>query len=227
MMACRKFSDDADDEEFSLTENESEYSDEFAESIILVDMKTASVFQMPLDVAFEKGMITMATRTDEFGEVQDQYIKETASEEEKEGIKSKLKNHPSLGVATKLVIRKSIAIENEYTELKEKAAVSSMWGITLKTTNKKAKQNQELFFFDPYTGAFGELDRDLALARGCIHEERDQFDALVLAEAEADHNEWESIRGKIRKIVGIQMDEERDDSSSSLGFGSVVVPATA
>jgi hypothetical protein len=229
MMACRKFSDDAVEEDDSLTEEETEYeSDEYMESIIIVDMKTASVFQMPLDIAFEKGIIIMATRTDDSGATQDQYIKETCnSEEEREEIKTKLKNHPTLGVATQLVTRKSVAIEYECTELKEKEAVSSMWGITLKSTNKKAKKNEELFFFDPYTGAVGELDRSKALARGCIHEERNQFDALVLTEAEEDPDEWESIRGKIRKIVGIQMDEERDDSSSSVRFSGAVVPATA
>jgi hypothetical protein len=228
MMACRKFSDDAVEED-SLTVEETEYeSDEYMESIIIVDMKTASVFQMPLDIAFEKGIITMATRMDDSSEIQDQYIKETCnSEEEREEIKTKLKNHPTLGVATRLVIRKSIAIEYECTELKEKEAVSSMWGITLKSTNKKAKKNEELFFFDPYTGAVGELDRSKALARGCIHEERNQFDALVLTEAEGDLNEWESIRVKIRKIVGIQMDEDRDDSSSSVCFSGALVPATA
>eukprot|EP00980_Cylindrotheca_fusiformis_P015047 scaffold4153_cov91-Cylindrotheca_fusiformis.AAC.1 len=230
MMVCRKFSDDAVEDCDSLTEEESEYSDDLMENIILADMKTASIFQMPMDKALEMGVISMTTRTDEEGEIQDQYIiqERCTSEEAREEIKNKLKKHPTLGVATKLVIRKSIAIENECTELKEKAAVSSMWGVTLKSTNKKAKNNHELFFFDPYSGAVGELDRNKALAVGCIHEERNRFDALVLAEAEEDPSEWESIRARIRKIMGIQMDEEQDESSSSsFGASGLVVPATA
>jgi len=219
MMACRKFTDFEGEEEESLTEEETICSEE-AESIILVDMKTSSIFQMNVDVAIEKGIISLAPRVDDATDFQDRYIMQTCdSREKKEEIKSKLNNHPSLGLATHLVVRKSTVMENEYTELEEKEAVTNMWGIKLKSTNKKIKKNEELFFFDQYTGAVGELNRQAAINSGCIHEERNENNIIMLREAEEENSQWESLRAKIRGIIGIQMEEERDDISPLVYMG--------
>jgi len=220
MMACRKFSDDdVEDEDDSLTEEETSFgSDSFVvESIIMVDMKTASIFRTPLDEAFEKGIINMAPRPDDLSDASDEYmIHETCrSESEREEIKNKLKNHPTLGVATRLVIRKSTIIEEEYTDLGEKDAVSALWGVALKSTNKKKRKSEELFFFDPYTGAVGQLDRAKAVKVGCITETRNEFDKLVLAQAIDNDEAWESMREKIRSIMGIQMEEDTDTRTAT------------
>jgi hypothetical protein len=215
MMVCRKFSDDDIEDEYdSLTEGETEDESEVLDGhMIIVDMKTASIFQMSLEEALEKRLMNMVQKTDD--ELKGASYKYTIQESctlqtEREEIKNKLKKHPTLGVATRLVIRKSTIIEEEYTDLREKEAVTALWGISLKSTNKKKKKNEELFFFDPYTEAAGELDREKAIKMGCITETRNQFDKLVLAEAIDKDAQWESLRERIRTIMDIQMEEDAE-----------------
>ena len=219
MMACRHFSNCEDEEEKSLAEEEeSQYSEE-GWNIIIVDMKTASVFKMNVDTLEAKGVITMG-----FTDMEEPYIIQSCeSWEKRDEIKDKLNNHPSLGLATKLVVKRSTVMENEYTELEEKEAVTKMWGVALKSTNKTSKKNEELFFFDPYTGAVGELNRQAAIDSGCIHEETTDLNKLVLREAEVDDSQWEYLRGQIRFIMGMHMESEgRDDVSSTMRSGSPI-----
>lgn len=215
MMACRHFSNLEDDDEQSLVEEE-EPEEEVGYSIILVDMKTTSIFQMSVDELEEKGVISLG-----FTDMEEPHIMQSCETwDQKEEIKDKLNNHPSLGLATRLVVKRSTVMENEHVELKEKEAVTSMWGVTLKSTHKKTTKNQELFFFDPYTGAVGELKRQAAIDSGCIHEEKNELNQLVLREAEKQDSKWESMRGEIRTIIGIQMEAEgRDDVASNMRTG--------
>jgi len=185
MMACRHFSNLEDDDEQSLIEEE-EPEEEVGYSIILVDMKTTSIFQMSVDELEEKGVISLG-----FTDMEEPHIMQSCETwDQKEEIKDKLNNHPSLGLATRLVVKRSTVMENEHVELKEKEAVTSMWGVTLKSTHKKTTKNQELFFFDPYTGAVGELNRQAAIDSGCIHEEKNELHQLVLREAEKEDSKW-------------------------------------
>ena len=218
MMACRKFSDEeeVEDDDDSLTEDLTELEslsemESFVECILVVDMKTASVFQMPIDLAFEKKLLS----SDSSSTTTTKMVKEAVtSKEEKEGIKRKLKKHPTLGVSTSLVIQKTTNMENEYTELNEKEAVANLWGVSLKSTHMKKKKNEELFFFDPETGAVGELDRSKALQQKCITEIRNQYNRLTLEEAVENGDEWEAIIGKIRKIMGIRIGDIDEEESS-------------
>jgi len=216
MMACRHFSNCEDDDEESLVEeDETKYSEE-GWNIIIVDMKTAGIFKMNVDTLESKGVLSLG-----FSDMEEPHIIQSCETwDKREEIKDKLNNHPSLGLATHLVVKRSTVMENEYTELEEKEAVTSMWGITLKSTNKKTKKNEELFFFDPYTGAVGELNRQTAIDRGCIHEEKNELNKLVLRESEVDDSQWEYLRGQIRTIIGMQMEAEgRDDVSSTMRSG--------
>ena len=104
-------------------------------------------------------------------------------------------------------------MENEYTELNEKEAVANLWGVSLKSTHMKKKKNEELFFFDPETGAVGELDRSKALQQKCITEIRNQYNRLTLEEAVENGDEWEAIIGKIRKIMGIRIGDIDEEES--------------
>lgn len=212
MMACRHFSNCEDDEEESLVEEEESCYSEEGWNIIVVDMKTASIFKMNVDTLEAKGVISLA-----FTDMEEPYIIQSCETwDKREEIKEKLNNHPSLGLATNLVIKRTTVMENEYTQLEEKAAVTNMWGITLKSTSKKAKKSEQLLFFEPFTGAVGELNRQVAITSGCIHEEKNELNKLVLREAETDDSQWEHLRGQIRDIIGIQMEAEgRDDVSSS------------
>jgi len=215
MMACRHFSNCEDEDEESLVEEESCYSEE-GWNIIVVDMKTAGIFKMNVDTLESKGVLSLG-----FTDMEEPYIIQSCETwDKREEIKDKLNKHPTLGLATHLVIKKSTVIEEEYTELEEKEAVTNMWGITLKSTNKKSKKNEELFFFDPYTGAVGELNRQAAIDRGCIHEDKNELNKLVLRESETDDSQWEFLRGQIRNIIGMQMEAEgRDDVSSTMRSG--------
>lgn len=215
MMACRHFSNCEDEDEKSLVEEESCYSEE-GWNIIVVDMKTAGIFKMNVDTLESKGVLSLG-----FTDMKEPYIIQSCETwDKREEIKDKLNNHPTLGLATHLVIKKSTVIEEEYTELEEKEAVTNMWGITLKSTNKKSKKNEELFFFDPYTGAVGELNRQAAIDRGCIHEDKNELNKLVLRESETDDSQWEFLRGQIRNIIGMQMETEgRDDVYSTMRSG--------
>ena len=212
MMACRKFSDDdAVDEEDSLTEEESlSETDSFVERILLVDMKTASVFQMPLDEVMEMKLLSVLPSSSSGGP-ETVTIKEACdSREDREEIKQKLKNHPTLGVATRLVIQKTHDMETECYELEEKEAVANLWGVSLRSSIQKKKKNEELFFFDPETNAVGEIDRDWALKQNCITETRDEYNKVTIDQAVSDVDEWEAIIGKIRKIMGIRIGDTEE-----------------
>ena len=217
MMACRKFSDDDDvvDEEDSLTEEESiSETDSFVERILLVDMKTASVFQMPLDVVMEMKLLSVLSSpssSSSYGGPESVTIKEACtSREGREEIKQKLKNHPTLGVATRLVIQKTHDMETECYELGEKEAVANLWGVSLRSSIQKKKKNEELFFFDPETNAVGEIDRNRALKQNCITETMNEYNKLTIEQAVNDVDEWEAIIGKIRKIMGIRIGDTED-----------------
>ena len=196
MLACRRFAVEPDEEE----ESEPEPEPEPPEFILLIDCKTANVFEIDREVAFEKGCITRVEGSEK------QIVENCKSGEQRELIRKKLKEHATLGVATMLVVQKMVNVDNEHTKLEDPEKVSSMWGVQLKSRNKK-KKGEELFFLDHHTGAVGEIDRAKAVKLGVMTEITNEFDKPDLKEAEHGAEAREALVERIRQTMGIRLDQ--------------------
>jgi hypothetical protein len=199
MMACRRFAEEPGEESESEPELELEPEPEpDPEFIIFIDGKTANVFEVDLEEAFEKGYITLGDSP--------KTIKEACkSPEEREEIRKTIKGHATLGVATQVVVGKMVNVDDEHTALEDIEKVTSMWGVSLKTRAKK-KKGEDFFFLDPIMDLVGTLDRETMLKKGAITEYTNAHDKLDIKEAVHGHTEHEAIVEKIRQTMGIRLD---------------------
>uniref|UniRef100_A0A7R9WTZ5 Uncharacterized protein n=1 Tax=Craspedostauros australis TaxID=1486917 RepID=A0A7R9WTZ5_9STRA len=184
MLKCREFAEEPEEE---------------PDPIIFVDMKTASVFEMERDDALEEGLITPdGSELKIKGAVRD--------DTEKSALVKKLKEHPTLGVATQLVIQKTVKDLDEVT-LEEEAAVKNLWGVSLKKRSKN-EVGQELLFVDPQTRECGELSRSKAAKAGHIKEYTDEFNKTSIEQAETGIEAREALICTIRSTLGIKSAED-------------------
>jgi hypothetical protein len=198
MLACRRFAVEPENEPESEEEPEPEPDPE-PEYLIFIDGKTASVFEIDREIAFEKGYITPGDGP--------KSIKEACkTTEEREKIRDGIKGHATLGVATQIVVGKMVNVDDEHTALEEMEKVSNMWGVSLKKRAKK-KVGEEFIFIDPIMNSVGTLDRATMLKLGAITEYKDAHDKLALNEAVHGHQEHEAIVEQIRKTMVIRLDK--------------------
>jgi hypothetical protein len=110
-----------------------------------------------------------------------------------------MKDSPSLGVATQVVVQK---LDIEDITLEEAEKVKSMWGVNLKKREKN-KKGEEFIFVDPKTGACGELSRKKCVDIGFITVVTSGKDE-TLAQRETDTMLYDKYVFDIRQIFGIK-----------------------
>jgi hypothetical protein len=191
MLACRRFAQEPEYESESEPEPEPE-----KEAIIIIDMHTASIFELERDVGYEKGIITLGEEPDT--------ILESCPPEHLEELRSKVKDHPQLGVATQLVVTNTVNVDEEGIELAEAEKVSSVWGISLKKRKKKVTSH-EVVFVDTHTGAVGEIPRAKVVEKGVITECQDENGKVTIQEAVTGVQERDELVSQIRLFFNIKL----------------------
>ena len=164
--------------------------------VIFVDMKTASVFQLERADAIKQEFLTPLGK-DNAG-----FVEATKDPTEREEIIKNLKSHPTLGVATQLVVT-SMVNDLDEVKLTDADKVANLWGVALKKRPKN-KKGEELIFIDPKSGATGELARKTILSKGVLNEFTNEFNKLSLKEAETGAEAREEIIVKIREVFNIK-----------------------
>lgn len=191
MLACRRFALEPDHESESEEEPEP-----YKEAIIIIDMHTASIFELERDVGYNKGIITLGEEPDT--------IMERCPPDQLEELRSKVKDHPHLGVATQLVVTNTVNVDDEGIECAEAEKVSSVWGVSLKKRKKKVTSN-EVIFVDTHTGAVGEISRAKVVEKLVITECKDENGKGAIQEAVTDVHERDELISQIRLFFNIKL----------------------
>jgi hypothetical protein len=194
MLACRRFAQEPEYESESETEPEPE--PEMREAIIVIDMHTASIFELERDVGYKMGIITVGDEPDT--------IMESCLPEQLEELRLKVKDHPHLGVATQLVVTNTVDVDNEGIECAEAEKVSSVWGISLKKRKKKVASN-EVIFVDTHTGAVGEISRAKVIEKGAMTVCVDENGKESIQEAVTGVQERDELISQIRLFFNIKL----------------------
>jgi hypothetical protein len=110
-----------------------------------------------------------------------------------------MKESPSLGVATQVVVEKG---EIDDYELAEAENVKNKWGVNLKKRGSN-KMGEEFIFVDRKTGATGELSRKKYVDMKFITPVTNGKDE-TLEEVEKDSMMYEEYIQDIRKVFGVK-----------------------
>lgn len=197
MMACRRFAHEPEYESESEPEPEPEPEPELEkECIIIIDMHTASIFDLEREVGYQKGIITQGEEPDS--------ILESCPPELLEELRTKVKDHPHLGVATQLVVTNTVNVDDEDIVLAEAEKVSSVWGVSLKKRKKKVTSH-EIIFLDTHTGAVGEIPRSKVVEKGAITECKDEIGKETIEEAVTSIQERDELVSQIRLFFNIKL----------------------
>jgi hypothetical protein len=85
--------------------------------------------------------------------------------------------------------------------------IKNMWGVTLRKTPKN-KKGEEFIFIDQKQETFGEISRKACLEKEIISEIKDEKGKLVIAEAETDAEERDTMAEHIREILKLGVQKE-------------------
>ena len=167
-----------------------------ADPIIFVDIKCGTLFAMEReDVVAKQALTPHQGNKLDFAESS----KDSASREK---IMEYMKNSPTLGFSPQVVVAKE---DVEDYEMAEAEKVKNMWGVNLKKRERN-KKGQEFLFFDPKTGACGELTRKKYLDSGFITVVTDDKGKETLAERETDGMQYDRYILELRKIFGVKFE---------------------
>ncbi|GKZ01305.1 hypothetical protein MPSEU_001081500 [Mayamaea pseudoterrestris] len=164
-----------------------------SDPIIFVDIKCGTLFAVDRDEVLNRQALTplQGNKLD--------FVEAAKDGATRDKILQSMKESPSLGVATQVVVQK---MDIEDITLEEAEKVKSMWGVNLKKREKN-KKGEEFIFVDPKTGACGELSR-----KKCIDS---NFITVVasgkgetLAQRETDTMMYDKYVFEIRNIFGIK-----------------------
>ena len=227
MLACRRFAEAPEDESESESEPDLE-PERYTENIFVIDFKEpAQLWQIDREEAFQYGYLARTkvssvrpVDVDDFPDLEltpsglhvlRGIVGTTLSVVERDEIREKLKNHPTLGIATTMVVQAMIDVDQEHTELQEADKVNEVWGVQLKKRTKR-EAGVDCFFVDPFTNAVGWLDRNKLEEAGFFtvmkaREEEEMAEGTHRSFVEADEKR-EGMVLAIRRVLNIRLDTQ-------------------
>jgi hypothetical protein len=191
MLKCRFFAEEPEEPESS-SESESEPEPE-PDPIMFIDIKTGTIIAMEREEVVEKKILEQMKDRPGFREA-------TTAKEAKEKLVDALTHHPTLGIATQVVVQKT---EVEDVNLAEAEKVADVWGVSLKKREKNQK-GEEFIYVDPAAKEIGELARKKYLDMGFITPHTDDSGRESLKEAIVDTLKYDDAVHAIRNAFGIK-----------------------
>ena len=188
MLKCREFAEEPEEE---------------PDMLIFIDMKTASVLEIDREDAIEAGLVTPNRKDGAAPGSFTEAVRDNSCE--RDDLIKKLKTHPTLGIATQVVVEKTVTDFGEL-EIAEADKVKNLWGVSLKKRPKNVK-GEEFMFLDPENGAIGEVSRSGAIQKEAIHVITNEFNKESLQEAVEGPEEREAIIHTIRTVLGIRLED--------------------